>query len=965
MGHIFISYAHDDSVFAERLAHDLHDAGYEIWIDFRGIRIGTEWEQAIFKGIEGCDFVIVCLTPNAVRSDWVRREVLMARSRHKAIIPVLVKKQAETADGLLETMKLLTDYEETRKLRDIQMVDFERYGFERAFPMLLEALPGVIASERTVSQAEREIDPAAIPNPFKGLEAFQQTDAHLFFGREELTERLLQRLIDTHTNPPKTDRFVAVVGASGSGKSSLVRAGLIPRIRAGALPGSADWIVAVFTPGPRPTEALAARLLPIIGGGRMLTEVLDALERGDEALHRLTEGLLADKPIDARLLLVVDQFEEVFTRASETEAKRFVALLNTAVTIDAGRTFAVLTMRADFFDRLSSYPPLARLFEDENLLIVTEMQPDSLRRSIEGPAEAVGLIYDHGLVDTIMEDVRRGAGALPLMQYALKQLYAKREGLRLSKAAYAAMCGVRGALAEHAESLYNALPPAMQSTARRLLLRLVEVSETGEATRRRIPRESLTFTGIAPETVDDLIASLTSPENRLLIASREVGGQEEMSVHIEVAHEALLREWKRLANWIEENQADLHYGGELLKDAQDWENAGRSADYLLKGARVAPAVLWLERSDASDLQREFISASQIDLIAEDTRKWEQQARELELAKRAEAAEKARAIRFQRWAQGAGAGIVIALILLAFSAVRVSDANAQLATVEFASTVSAFEGFRVSTRVPGLGQLPPTALTAVSPFDAFATATQIAVAYGHGDDVIQVFNRAENYPGVEMVQVPAGCFFMGSSAFSESVPVTEVCFDEPFWIDRFEVTHGQFTALGGGLAADFAFPGDDRPVENITWFEARDFCEQRRDARLPTEAEWEYAAVGPDSYPYPWGREFPDEIENYAVFGQVETGDVGEGVRDDGRSWVGAYDMSGNAWEWTASLYEDYPYVNDGSRERDAGNSTGVLYVLRGGSWGDDVTDVLRAAGRDWGYPDVKYVSGGFRCARSR
>lgn len=987
MGHLFISYSHDDSVFAERLARDLQDDGRDVWIDFRGIRAGAEWEQAIFKGIEGCDFAIVCLTPASVQSDWVRREILMLRSRHKPIIPVLVKKQAETSAGLVETFKLLDTYEETRRLRDIQMVDFERYGYERAFPMLLEALPGVTTARPAEQAPIPEIDPASIPNPFKGLEAFQQTDAHLFFGREDLTQRLLERL-DDWTNG--ADRFVAVVGASGSGKSSLVRAGLIPHIRADALPGSAGWIIAIFTPGPRPTEALAARLLPIIGGGRMLPEVLAALEKDDRALHQLTEGLLATKPADARLLLVIDQFEEVFTRASVEEARRFIALVNTAVTLEGGRTYAVLTMRADFFDRLSAFPPLARLFEQENLLIVTEMTPDALRRSIEGPAAAVGLTYDHGLVDLILEDVRQGTGALPLMQYALKRLYDQRDGRRLSKTAYAAMKGVRGALAEHAESLYAALTPETQDVARRLLLRLVEVSDTGEATRRRVPRAALTFDGVAPETVDALIATLTSPENRLLIASREVGGGETQPVYVEVAHEALLREWSRLANWIEVNQVELHYGGELLKDAQDWDASGRSADYLLTGTRLTRAQVWLERADASDIHRAYIDASVREAEAARTREAERQAREVALAQeaaanaqRAETAEKARATRARRAAVVASvAGVVAAVIaVVAFFAAQDASArstaadqqllvaNSQLATAtnaqgaaldlaataQFGSTVSAFEGQRISTRVPGLGQLPPTPSQTLPPANQFASATQIAVAYGHDDDVVQEFN------GVPMVLVPAGCFFMGSAAFTDAVPVTQVCFDAPYWIDQLEVTQGQFERLGGVKTNENAFDGDDRPVERITWFEARDFC-ALREARLPTEAEWEYAAAGPDSYPYPWGRSFPDDIENYAVFYQVETADVGEDVRMAGRSWVGAFDLSGNVYEWVSSLY--LPYDSSEDREADTGDRTDVRRVLRGGSWLNSYSTDLRASVRDGYRPGSGYYDVGIRCARS-
>ncbi|MBK8027263.1 MAG: ATP-binding protein [Chloroflexi bacterium] len=199
----------------------------------------------------------------------------------------------------IDCMELLKQYEETERLLDIQIVDF-RPGYERAFPDLLRALPGM-------AEAAAASTPLAdIRNPFKGLEPFQQTDAALFFGREELVARLVDRVHEC--------RFIAVVGASGSGKSSLVRAGLIPAVRAGKIAGSESWPLVMFTPGPQPVQALAARLLSIVGGNRLLPELVALINAESDNLYQLIAGAMVDHPEDARFVIVIDQFEEVFSK---------------------------------------------------------------------------------------------------------------------------------------------------------------------------------------------------------------------------------------------------------------------------------------------------------------------------------------------------------------------------------------------------------------------------------------------------------------------------------------------------------------------------------------------------------------------------------------------------------------------------------------------------------------------------
>jgi WD40 repeat protein len=651
MKRVFISYSRKNVDFAERLARDLSDAGLDVWIDIRKIQAGDSWRDEIFKGINNSEMMVVCLSPDSVASEWVRREIFLARSQHRFIIPVMVK----------DCFPEMAQYEETRWLADVQIVDFQD-GYDTAFPLLLRTMP-------LGTSQQKNVDPTQIPNPFKGLESFQQTDAELFFGREDLIEKLINRL-----QRPTGARFLGVVGASGSGKSSLVRAGLIPSLRAGKLPGSDKWQIAIFAPGPRPTEALAARLVPVMAGARLLPEVVAVLSSGREALHQVIEGILSDAPVTSRFVLVVDQFEEVFTRASAEERQRFLELLHTAVTIVGGRTLVVITMRADFFDRLSAHPDFARLFEQENLLIATEMTPDNLRRSIIGPAEHVGLLYDPGLADRILEDVRQQPGSLPLLQFALKLLYEKREGRRLTAKAYNEIGGVRAALAQHAENVYNTFDSAQTDLMRRIMLRLVEVSETGEATRRRVPVTDLTFRGVNESAVNDIIDRLTAPETRLLIASRQIptisgtdeDEDQEPVTTVEVSHEALIREWDRLAEWIKINEESLRFGSELLKAAQDWQKSSGDRAYLLTGRRLDRALGWLENADSTPLQRDFVQASAAERQRLDDEERARQKRELELAQQAAEAQRRAASRLRVLLSVVAVLAVIAVAAAAFA-----------------------------------------------------------------------------------------------------------------------------------------------------------------------------------------------------------------------------------------------------------------------------------------------------------
>lgn len=647
MNRVFISYSRQNVTFVERLARDLSDAGLFVWVDFRHIKGGDDWRKAITDGINQSEILLVCLSPDAVKSEWVRREIFLARSQHKFIIPLMVS----------PCIEMMAGYDETEELLDIQYVDFDKQTYEQAFPALLRAIPNLI-------QVEETSDSSSLPSPFKGLEAFQETDSGVFFGREDLIQKMLNRL-HLQLADPDASRFLGVVGASGSGKSSVVRAGFVPAIRAGKLPGSDQWRIVIFTPGENPLTTLATRLLPLFESNPPpLEEVISSLEKDPTILARLVKRLLGNSSSNNRLVLVIDQFEEVFTRASQYARETFLDALHYAVTVNRGQAMVIITLRADFFDRLSSYPAIAQLFENDNMVIAAEMSVENLRRSIEAPASAVGLVYEQGLTDRILTEVNQQPGSLPLLQFALQALFEQRSGRRLTLAAYESIGGVRRALAQHAENIFNEMPETQQVIMRRLLLRLIEVSESGEATRRKVKRDDLTFRDTLSETIYEVIEILSEAKTRLLVTSREIKSAQsddrEPAIWVEISHEALIREWERFKNWIADDLESLRLGSDILKSAQDWQRAGQDSAYLLTGNRLVQAEVWLNKADPSDLQRDFIQTSQEIRQKRQAAGRKQQEQQVQL--QTQAAEKAReAARRLRY-------LVAALLIFSVSAV---------------------------------------------------------------------------------------------------------------------------------------------------------------------------------------------------------------------------------------------------------------------------------------------------------
>ncbi|MCB0198044.1 MAG: serine/threonine-protein kinase PknK, partial [Anaerolineae bacterium] len=352
--------------------------------------------------------------------------------------------------------------------------------------------PGSTAATLATSKSQTEearhvatmLELPDLENPYKGLRPFSEADAANFFGRETLIQELLARLAAS----TDLSRFMAVVGPSGSGKSSVVRAGLIPALRQGGLPGSEQWFITEMLPGRHPFEEMEAALLRIAINAP--DNLLAQLSNGERGLLRAVNQILpADRDIE--LLLLIDQFEEAFTLVESEEIRtQFLACLVTAVLDPGSRLRLVITLRADFTDQPLRYIDFGDLVRQRTEFVLP-LTPDELEQAIVNPIEQVGLSLESGLAQTIIHEIGDQPGTLPLLQYALTELFERREGRLLTLAAYQMSGGVLGALTRRADELYDSLNAAGQAMTRQLFLRLITLGEGAEDTRRRVLRSEL------------------------------------------------------------------------------------------------------------------------------------------------------------------------------------------------------------------------------------------------------------------------------------------------------------------------------------------------------------------------------------------------------------------------------------------------------------------------------------------
>jgi DNA-binding SARP family transcriptional activator/ABC-type glycerol-3-phosphate transport system substrate-binding protein/tRNA A-37 threonylcarbamoyl transferase component Bud32 len=509
------------------------------------------------------------------------------------IAEALTGTTGELPPQVARVIERATDIDTTARYRDVNE--------------LLTDLHEALSGEPRGSLAIPIVDPA-IGNPYKGLRAFDAVDAVDFFGRERLVERLIARLGVNGTR----GRFIAVVGPSGSGKSSAVRGGLLPAVRRGALPLSGSWFTIEMTPAPHPFEQLEEALLGVALDAP--PSLLDLLA-GDRGIQRALDDLLPND--GSQVLLLIDQFEELFTQVDPATANRFIASVVNAVNDARGRLRVIATLRADFYDRPLQHRGLGELLR-EGTEVITPMTPSELEQAITMPAQRRGITFEPALVAALLHDVTDRQGALPLLQYTLTELFESRSGDRITHTAYQQLGGISGALVKRADGLLSSLGDDADEVARQVFLRLITLTEGGEDTRRRVLRSELEDLDVDRRLLSSVLD--TFGRHRLLSFDRDPVTR---SPTVEISHEALLTEWTRLRHWIDGARDDVRAQRRLAEALLEWVAADRADAYLLRGGVLEQLQGWSTTTSLqlSGPERAFLDAS----VAERDREEEETA----------------------------------------------------------------------------------------------------------------------------------------------------------------------------------------------------------------------------------------------------------------------------------------------------------------------------------------------------
>ena len=808
-------------------------------------------------------------------------------------------------------------------------------------------LAGVSPSEKP-RMLQTEGDVAC---PYRGLKWFEEEHAEFYFGRELLVQQLVAELQERS--------FVAVVGPSGCGKSSLVRAGLTSALARERAPDKPSWVVRFFRPGKAPLQQLAG----------VLASLLEP--EADRVAHTVQAGMLADHlsvhrqamvgvatqlrevhPDLSRIVLVADQFEELWTECQEEKVRRCFAETLLAASGEGIRI--VVTLRADFYGRALSNRELGEAII-AGLVNVLPMSEDGLSAAVELPALKLGRAFQPGLVERIVDDVAGEPGNLPLLEFALTEMWTRRtaDGV-LTHSAYEAIGEVEGAVARYADQVYGELGAAEQWEARRAFLQMVRPGEGTEDTRRLAYRAEL------GEGAWGLVRRLA--DARLVVTSQDRSTGHET---VELVHEALIQRWGQLRDWMDADRDFRVWQERLRAGRRQWEESHRDEDLLLRGAPLAAAQEWLEKrkSDLNEEERAFIGES----LASDERK----------------------DRIRRRTRNAiiGMAIAIAVLVSALSLILgsvartraediVTTAEARLATAEAqrddeiaaGATAEAQRDNKITAGATAEAAFRATveAIAARATTEAIAAAEVRATATAAAGVKVQPFEP-------EMVLIPAGEFLMGSDPAkdkdgSEREQPQHLLYLPEYSIGKTPVTNAQYLAFVQSTGhtppehwADGEPPRgkENHPVVNVSWYDAMEFCRWLTEVTgkvytLPSEAEWEKAARGTDGRIYPWGDKWDVTRCN------TDEGGIGHTTPVDayplGASPYGVLDTAGNVWEWTRSLWKYYPYdAADGREDLDSEGGR----VARGGSFNSDRRSA-RCASRYGTYPDGGNLSLGFR-----
>jgi energy-coupling factor transporter ATP-binding protein EcfA2 len=598
--HTFLSHNNNDKPAVEYLAQRLRQEGLEPWLDKWNLIPGEHWQSAIEEALDICQTCTVFIGPSGI-GPWQNEEMRFAIDRRITqtkgrfrVIPVVLPGGHREQRSRLPAFLVATTWVEFHKTLD------DGQSFHRLVCGIRGMEPG--AGQLIVEGC-----------PYRGLQAFHTEHTLFFFGREALTEWLIDKLRSVPECSPgssRENRFLAIIGASGSGKSSLARAGLIPALKRGEFEGRQKWPIVICRPGQEPVESLTIALAaePALKEHVLSVRSFMSDLRDDErTLHLMLRTALHNAPETRRVVILIDQFEEIFTLCHDDLLRRaLIDNLLYAASVTAGKTIVILTMRADFYGRCAVFTNLAAALSDHQLL-VGPMTEEELRRAIERPAQLVGCELEAGLTEMLIHDFKNQAGALPLLQHALSELWKRRDCRRLTLAAYEDIGRLHGALERRANELFDSFNETQQEMCKRVFMRLIQPGEGTDDTKRRAMFQELLPTEGDTQSIDQVIQTLA--DARLISTGGGKNRPEERSV--EIAHEALIRGWSKLRLWIDSDRQALRIQRRLSDASAEWDHSGRNDSYLYVGVRLAEVEEWsLTHTDVlNPLEQEFLRAS--------------------------------------------------------------------------------------------------------------------------------------------------------------------------------------------------------------------------------------------------------------------------------------------------------------------------------------------------------------------